>query len=223
MSPERRIGRPRAGEAKLTRERILRAALELVDREGMDALSMRRLATTLGVDPMAIYHHLDGKEAVVAGMVELAFGELPVPAADMGDWRARVRAVAQAYLGLALSHPNLIFHLVTSAGWAAQAALALNEALYGALEAAGLPPRQLLAAADLIVDYIHGYALGAASGQTSPPDGRGALLALLDAQGSAAYPALRRVLRAPELDEPAGNFLDGIELIIAGIEAAGER
>ena len=52
----RRPGRPRAGNEKLTRERILRAALQLVDDHGVDALSMRRLAADLGVDPMAIYH-----------------------------------------------------------------------------------------------------------------------------------------------------------------------
>src|SRR5690606_38257905 len=81
MAPGRAMGRPRAGERRLTRERILHAALELVDREGVAALSMRRLAAALDVDPMAIYHHLDGKEAVIAGLVELAFGELRIPPA----------------------------------------------------------------------------------------------------------------------------------------------
>jgi AcrR family transcriptional regulator len=108
MSAEKRTGRPRGDAPNLTRERILRAALALVDREGMAALSMRRLATTLGVDPMAIYYHLDGKAAVVAGLVELAFGELPVPAPDSDDWRAQVRAIAGAYRDLALSHPKIL-------------------------------------------------------------------------------------------------------------------
>ena len=59
----RRLGRPKAGQELLTRERILDAALRLVDEQGMAALSMRRLAAELGVDPMALYHHLPGKAA----------------------------------------------------------------------------------------------------------------------------------------------------------------
>src|SRR5262245_9635166 len=61
----RRPGRPRAGQAPLTRERILAAAMRLADEQGIASLSMRRLAADLGVDPMAIYHHLPGKAAVV--------------------------------------------------------------------------------------------------------------------------------------------------------------
>ena len=70
----RGVGRPRAGEEPLTRGRILGAALRLVDGEGMGALSMRRLGAELGVDPMSIYHHLPGKEAVVSGLVGMVFG-----------------------------------------------------------------------------------------------------------------------------------------------------
>lgn len=222
MAAEKPMGRPRGGAPALTRERILRAALELVDREGMAALSMRRLATALGVDPMAIYYHLDGKAAVIAGLVELAFGELPALPPDSDDWRAQVRAIAGAYRDLALSHPNLILHLVTSAGWAADATLDLNEALFRALEAAGLAPGQALAAADLIVDYTHGYVLGAAGAPSGPPDGREALLALLASRDKASYPALRRALAAAPPKPTADDFMARIELIIAGI-AAGKR
>lgn len=217
MAPGRAMGRPRAGERRLTRERILQAALELVDREGMAALSMRRLAAALDVDPMAIYHHLDGKEAVIAGLVELAFRELRIPPADKQDWRGQVRAIAAAYRDLAMRHPNLILHLVTSASWAVSSVLDLNEALYKALEETGLPPQLTIAAADLIVDYIHGYVLGMASAHPGQPDGRGALLTLLEAQDRTSYPALRRVLSAPGLDDGADEFTAGIELIIAGI------
>src|SRR5215211_2966649 len=99
-------GRPRSGAEALTREGILRAAIRLVDEHGMAALSMRRLARELGVDPMAIYHHLPGKAAVVSGMVEVVLREMPA-VAENGLWREPVRAFAEAYRGLALAHPNL--------------------------------------------------------------------------------------------------------------------
>jgi AcrR family transcriptional regulator len=57
----------------LSREKILKVALRVVDEERMDALSMRRLGAELGVNPMSIYHHLPDKAAVIAGLVELVF------------------------------------------------------------------------------------------------------------------------------------------------------
>ena len=75
----RRVGRPRAGEEALTRGRILVAALSLVDEEGIEALSMRRLAKELGVDPMAIYHHLPNKRALLSALVGQVFSGMRVP------------------------------------------------------------------------------------------------------------------------------------------------
>ena len=78
-----RSGRPRAGEERLSREAILTAALRIVDDEGIDALTMRRLAATLEVNPMSLYHHLPNKAAVLAGLAELVFAGLEYP--DPGD------------------------------------------------------------------------------------------------------------------------------------------
>jgi AcrR family transcriptional regulator len=75
-----RSGRPRAGTERLSREAILQAALRIVDDEGLDAMTMRRLAATLGVNPMSIYHHLPNKAAVFAGLAELVFAGIdPAP------------------------------------------------------------------------------------------------------------------------------------------------
>ena len=91
----RGLGRPRRGRERLTRERILRATLRVVDEDGMGALSIRRLAAELGVDPMAIYHHLPGKEAGLSGMVEMVYGRCtrrPIPALRGKTSCARTRA-----------------------------------------------------------------------------------------------------------------------------------
>ncbi len=91
MGPEKggernRGGRPRAGQEQLSRGRILEAALRLVDEEGMGALSMRRLGAELGVNPMSIYHHLPGKDAVISGLVELVFSGMRVRYPDGASW-----------------------------------------------------------------------------------------------------------------------------------------
>ena len=71
VTRRQRPGRPRSGERSLTRGEILGAALRIVDNHGVGALTMRRLAGELGVNPMSIYHHLPGKAAVLSGLVEV--------------------------------------------------------------------------------------------------------------------------------------------------------
>ena len=83
--------------APLTRERILLAARTLADEDGLEALTMRRLADDLGVEAMSIYHHLPNKDAILDGLVELAFGEIEDEIGGFGvddaiPWREALRA-----------------------------------------------------------------------------------------------------------------------------------
>jgi TetR/AcrR family transcriptional regulator, tetracycline repressor protein len=91
-----RGGRPRAGQELLSREKILKVALRVVDEERMGALSMRRLGAELGVNPMSIYHHLPDKAAVIAGLVELVFSGMQVRYPDGSSWQEQVCAWAGA-------------------------------------------------------------------------------------------------------------------------------
>lgn len=75
---------------RLNRERVLQAAVTLADEIGIDALSMRRLAQELGVVPMALYKHVENKEALLDGMVEVIVGEIDPPVTD-ADWKSAVR------------------------------------------------------------------------------------------------------------------------------------
>ena len=214
----RRAGRPRAGEEPLTRARILRAALGLVDGEGMGALSMRRLAGELGVDPMAIYHHLPGKDALVSGLVETVFAEMRVP--DAGDgWRDRVRAFARAYRDLARSHPNLTVHLVSDPPAAAAATLEANEALYEALAASGMPARDVARAADLVVDYVNGFALAESAGPLGDLDDRLKLLERSVERPDEQLPTMARVLDEIAGQESPVDFEFGLDVILAGLAA----
>ena len=86
----RRVGRPRTGDEPLTRARIVGVALSLVDEDGIGALSMRRLAGELGVDPMAIYHHVPNKRALLSALISEVFsGMRAAGPAEAGDWRGR--------------------------------------------------------------------------------------------------------------------------------------
>lgn len=215
----RRIGRPKAGQELLTHERILTAALRLVDTHGVDALSMRRLATELGVDPMAIYHYLPGKQAVLAGLVEIVFNDLQVPKTENEIWQDQVRAFAQAYRNLTRAHPNLVLYLVTDAESGANAALAASEVLYAALATAGLAPRMIIRGADLVVDYLNGFALAESSGRLGQPGEREELLIRLKQHPPERFPTMRRVFGSLMEEEIRADFEAGLDIILAGLEA----
>ena len=77
--------------APLSRQRILRTAVALADRGGVEAASMRKIAQELGVVPMALYKHVAGKDELLGGMIDVVVGEIDPPATDDVDWRAAVR------------------------------------------------------------------------------------------------------------------------------------
>ncbi|WP_152628372.1 TetR/AcrR family transcriptional regulator, partial [Streptacidiphilus neutrinimicus] len=99
-------------DGKLTRERMLACALEIVDRDGVEKLSMRALARALGRDPMSLYRHADNKAALLDGIAETVVAQLTVDPTDP-DWVAQLRAVAHRFRLLALAHPHVVPLLVT--------------------------------------------------------------------------------------------------------------
>ena len=88
----------------LSRERVLAAAVELADREGIDALSMRRLGQELGVEAMSLYNHVSSKEDLLDGMVDLIVGEIDPPATD-GAWKEALRNRILSARRTMLRHP----------------------------------------------------------------------------------------------------------------------
>lgn len=92
----------------LTRRAVLSAGVHLADREGIDAVSMRRLADTLGVVPMALYKHVTDKEDLLDGMVDAVIGEFPADEPDSGGeaaWKPAIRHTVLAARRIVASHP----------------------------------------------------------------------------------------------------------------------
>ncbi len=103
---------PARGPSRLSRELVLSTALEIIDRDGVEGLSMRRLGQALDSDPMSLYRYAENKAALLDGVAELVLNQLEVDTTD-GDWAAQLRTVARAFRGLALAHPNVVPLLVT--------------------------------------------------------------------------------------------------------------
>src|SRR2546427_11250328 len=99
---------PAARRGRLTREHILEAALRIADREGLAALTMRRLGADLGVAPMALYVHFRSKEELLTGLSDRIADELYVPARGSDDWAAQLREVARSMLGALRNHQRAL-------------------------------------------------------------------------------------------------------------------
>lgn len=99
---------PRTTRQPLTRDLVLAGAIGLADTEGLDAVTMRRLAGTLGVEAMSLYHHLPGKERLLEGLAEALVAEIRVEVqalAATGDWRSDLRGRCLAARQVMLRHP----------------------------------------------------------------------------------------------------------------------
>lgn len=222
---KRASGRPRAGEERLSREAILEAALRIVDAEGIEAMTMRRLASTLGVNPMSIYHHLPNKAAVFAGLAELVFAELAVPdAADDKAWQDQVKEAAGTYRAALRAHPNLALQVLSDTSAVSDVVVTTVEPFYRALDQAGLSPRQIFEAVNTLIDFIHGFMLGEASVRADTFDLAPDLLDRVAGLPPDKAPTLTRIVQTLGLEGLHYDFDTGFEtgltLLLRGIDPA---
>jgi len=144
----------------LDRERIVEAAMTIIDDEGLEALSMRRLGAALGVNPMAAYYHVPNKAALYDLVLEAVMSGVDLsaidPAAPLAD---RLKQGARAYRTAILAHPRAI-PVLASRSLRTAAALRPVEPLLGILFEAGLTATETVAAVDCLAQYILGVCVG---------------------------------------------------------------
>jgi AcrR family transcriptional regulator len=160
----------------LSRDRILRAALELVDRDGLDALTMRGLGAELGVEGMALYRHVGSKERLLDGVAELLLSELELPPAGAGSWEEAWIALARSYRRLALEHPGA-FRLLALSPLATAARFEQARAPVAIFRDAGFDDRGAQLAFRTLLSYADGHLLrelAAGSADLGPEDAEAA-------------------------------------------------
>ena len=153
LSVWERLERPApAPRTTLTAQRIAKAAVGVADAEGLDAVTMRRLATELGVAPMAAYRYVTGKDELLELMVDFVYAELELPDGKEG-WRSTMRSVALRTREVLLRHS-----WVTRATWCAPTPnqLAVPEAVLAALDGLGLDADTAMAVYSTLTAYVHG-------------------------------------------------------------------
>ncbi|MEV6596969.1 TetR/AcrR family transcriptional regulator [Actinoplanes sp. NPDC051346] len=206
----------------LSRDIVLRAAVALADQSGLEALTMRRLGESVGVEAMSLYTHVANKEDLLDGMVDLVFEEIEPPAAA-GDWLDAMRRRADS-VRAALRRHRWAIGLLESRTTPGPATLRHHNAVLGCLRAAGFSVDLAAHAYALLDSYIFGFALQERGLPFDTPDETAELAQAMLAQFPAeAYPHLaeftfQHVLR-PGYDF-GKEFGYGLELILDGLDKA---
>ncbi|MFD8733923.1 TetR/AcrR family transcriptional regulator [Streptomyces sp. NPDC059618] len=215
----------------LTADRIVRAAIELLDDEGLDGLNMRSLAQRLGSAATAVYWHIKNKDDLVRLASDAVWDEVELPALDTGDWRTAAAAHATGVYAMLTRHPWLVqafgSHLLYGPGQARH-----NDFVLAVYEKAGFAPADADRAAATTLAFVLGSTLGPAAqvslNRRLSRSGEGAEQAMADAMASATetarrFPRLRERLGTTAATEYAGapddSFAFGLRSVLDGFEA----
>jgi AcrR family transcriptional regulator len=215
MTPRRTAQGPR----RLSADRVLQTALELTQRDGIEALSMRRLADALGVGVMSLYHYVPNKDVLLDGLIDLVFAEVELPHGS--DWRAAMRRRAMSTREV-LNRHRWAIGLLESRAAPGPNSMRLHDAVLGCLREGGFSVPETVRAYAVLDAYIYGFALQERSLPFDSPEEHASVLAEKQEEvpDMSAYPWLLEVAAemAKEGYDFAAEFEFGLELILDGLE-----
>lgn len=221
-------GRPLRGRRRatrqdrphLSRDQVVRAALAIVDRDGLDGFSMRKLGAELGVDPMAAYYYFPNKAAVLDGIVDAVLAETPSAPADDAPWDVRLREMMRTARHALRAHPHALPVLSTRQP-SSIASLQRAEAAVAILHAAGFAPEEAFQVLNCMAGYVVGVTLAEVGlqpgGVSDPTDAE--VMAHIAQLPASEFPLLTALFRNASLFDADARFEDGLDLFIAGLKA----
>lgn len=217
--------RPRHVPPEIDRAGVIRTAMAIADAEGSAAVSMRRVATELGVATMSLYRHVTGKDDLLERMVDTVFGDHRLTSPPPDDWIAALETVARAMWRIFRRHP-----------WAAQVmsltrpqvtphALAYSEWVLSALTGAGMAPRRMLQVHLTVFSYVRGLAVSLEpeaarqeTGLTHKEFADSQDAAFTELMSSGAYPAFQVIAAGADFDlDLDEQFEFGLRHLLAGL------
>jgi AcrR family transcriptional regulator len=200
----------------LTAERIREAALQLIDEDGIDSFSTRKLGAALGCEAMAIYWYYPSKDALLDAVVEQMVARIPIEPADDGDWIDAFRKLAHAYRKLAHLHPKT-FPLLATRRFATAGTYRFLEGLFELARGAGLDDRTTARFYRIVSSYCSGIALNELAGLRDRAREDDA------AEMRASFPRVEAVWRWLEPDYFDETFDFGLELLLEALAKAPRR
>jgi AcrR family transcriptional regulator len=214
----------RARRPRLNREVVLTAALALVDAEGLEALSMRRLGTELGRDPMGLYRYAKNRADLLDGITELVLDQLVIPT-DGSDWQEQLRRTAHDFRRLALEHPHVVPLLVTRPlstplGLRPLGTLRPLESILALLVRAGFAPADALHVYRAYYGFLYGHILNELQEIVVDPEENEDLLRLgLHRLPARSFPRLRALAPVLADYDGAAELDQGISILLGGLAA----
>lgn len=212
------VGTPSRG--RLSRERVLKAALALADRDGISKLSIRSLAHEMGTRPMSLYYYVANKDEILDGLVDQVFAEIELP--SPGErWKEEMRLRGHSVRDALRRHPWAV-GLLESRKAPGAATLAHHEATLATLRSGGFSVRQAAHAYSLLDSYIYGFALQEAALPVAG-DGAAADVAapIMERFSGGQYPHMveiaTEVVMQPGYDY-GSEFGYGLDLILDALE-----
>jgi AcrR family transcriptional regulator len=202
--------------ARLSRDRILDAALALADADGLEAVSMRRLGQKLGVEAMSLYNHVANKDAILDGILERVLGDIVLPRPG-GDWEAELRRCSLSAHDVLQRHPwacGLV--MAPASGPAALAArVRYIEALLGTLREAGFTAEQAYHGYHVLDGHAIGFTMWELGHSVRPDD------AVVDDAmrlvESGAFPYLLEHAQLHDAEHGVTAFEFGLDMIFDGL------
>lgn len=226
----------RGPKPKLTLDEVVRAGVRLADADGLAALSMRKVAAALGVGTMSLYTYLPGRSELVELMIDAVYGEQPLPDAALG-WRQRIEQRARQQWELYRAHPWVLDHNLARLPMGPHV-LDAEEALYAAIAAAGVSPREIPAISNVITWHLVGMARAQISDAEEARHTGVSAEAYYMSRSSfwvtyfdpARYPTMSAIHYSGGFDEPEQDFeptlarlLDAVELLVQGAAPRTDR
>ena len=203
----------------LNRERVLRAAVARADRDGIEALTMRKLAHGLGVEPMALYNHVQNKEDLLDGMVDMVFEEIGLPSSDL-DWRSAMRQRALTARDVLARHPWAV-GLLESRSRPGAVTLRHHDAVLKCLREDGFSLVMAAHAYSLLDSYIFGFALQQRNVPVRTPAQVASVAGeMLQRFALSEYPYLVEMITQHALQpgyDYTEEFVFGLDLILDGL------
>jgi AcrR family transcriptional regulator len=206
---------------RLSRERVVAAALAIVDRDGLEGLTMRALGRELGVDPMAVYHWVPSKDDLLTLIVEAVYREIPLDPDLLppGDWTERFGYAGRVLRDVLRRHPHALPVLATRPP-VSLGAMKVVEFAIQILRDAGFPPVPALEGVNVMANYVIGFVLAEVG---LPPGaeadvGEEEQAALLQQMTPEEFPNILEAVEASPQFDWDRRFAFGMDTLVRGLE-----
>ena len=203
----------------LNRARVLRAAVELADRDGIDAVSMRKLGQELGIEAMSLYTHIRGKDDLLDGMVDVVVGEIPIDV-EGSDWRTIIHRQVLAARSVMLRH-RWAARIIETRSAPGPATLRYMEAVTGIVLAGGFSVDLTHHALHVLGSRVLGFSQDLFDDSGAPDPEAAAAFAT---QLAAVFPNIGAIAMAASHEGGIGGcdddyeFAFGLDLILDGLD-----